>query len=399
MHHYAEEFAFGGLPVAQVLLERSGDRTLPERPNTLRALLEAGVPDRGENDTVATAELKFGDNDRLAALVAHTVEADALVILSDIDAVYDADPRANANATPLEALWADDPTPLRSQGPSDPGTAPEGWRPSSRPRASRPSEASPRASRPAARASSASSRLRGGGHLLAERRRGARKAWIAHGAELAGRVVVDAGARGPRGAGTSLLARGVVSVEGAFDAGASVAIVCDGDVFAHGLAGTARRTSARSPARGAADRAPRLRERRRRRPSRRPRAALTRQRRARPHERVGADRGVRDVLVPDSMHQLDRGTGVCDAVLAAREDVLVHPRVEVVEAAGELELLAVDRDRAIAERPEARVAAGRSSASTERNQRTSRSPAPTRRRPCRPGACARRAHPHRRRAT
>lgn len=246
MHHYAEEFAFGGLPVAQVLLSRSdlGDRTrFLNARNTLRALLEAGVlPIVNENDTVATAELKFGDNDRLAALVAHTVEADALVILSDIDAVYDADPRANADATPLEALWADDPALASLAGPVGPGNGTGGM-------ASKLAAARIAAERgvptcvAAGRTEGVLSQLAAGaaaGTLLmpSDAPRSARKAWIAHGAEPAGRVVVDGGARAALvERGTSLLARGVVSVEGAFDAGASVAIVCDGDVFAHGLAG------------------------------------------------------------------------------------------------------------------------------------------------------------------
>jgi glutamate 5-kinase len=61
--------------------------------NTLNKLLELGVvPIVNENDTVATQEIRFGDNDRLAALVAHLVDADLLVLLSDVDALYDGDP-------------------------------------------------------------------------------------------------------------------------------------------------------------------------------------------------------------------------------------------------------------------------------------------------------------------
>ena len=61
---------------------------------TLYRLLELGaVPVVNENDTVATDEIRFGDNDRLAALVAHLVHADALVLLSDVDGLYDGDPQ------------------------------------------------------------------------------------------------------------------------------------------------------------------------------------------------------------------------------------------------------------------------------------------------------------------
>src|SRR3954466_9840653 len=94
---YADAFARHGVTVGQVLLTaddltrrshyRNAERTL-ERLLTLGAL-----PIVNENDTVATDEIRFGDNDRLAALVAHVVQADALLLLSDVDGVYDGDPR------------------------------------------------------------------------------------------------------------------------------------------------------------------------------------------------------------------------------------------------------------------------------------------------------------------
>ena len=94
---YAEAFARHGRTVGQVLLT-SHDvvRRQPYRnaQRTFERLLGLGVvPVVNENDTVATDEIRFGDNDRLAALVAHVISADALVLLSDVDGVYDADPR------------------------------------------------------------------------------------------------------------------------------------------------------------------------------------------------------------------------------------------------------------------------------------------------------------------
>ena len=97
VHSYTESFARHGRTVGQVLLTaddvtrrahyRNADRTF-ER------LLDLGVvPVVNENDTVATDEIRFGDNDRLAALVAHLVHADLLVLLSDVDGLYDGDPR------------------------------------------------------------------------------------------------------------------------------------------------------------------------------------------------------------------------------------------------------------------------------------------------------------------
>src|SRR3954465_820123 len=98
MHRYTEELARHGVVAGQVLLtlddvtRRSHYRNAYQ---TFAKLLELGVlPIVNENDTVATTEIRFGDNDRLAALVAHLVHAELLVLLSDVDGLYDADPAA-----------------------------------------------------------------------------------------------------------------------------------------------------------------------------------------------------------------------------------------------------------------------------------------------------------------
>ena len=96
MHTYAEAFAAHDIPVAQILLTREDlrerTRYLNAR-NTFEALLGHGVvPIVNENDTVAVDEIKFGDNDTLAALVASLIEADALLLLSDVAGLYDRDP-------------------------------------------------------------------------------------------------------------------------------------------------------------------------------------------------------------------------------------------------------------------------------------------------------------------
>jgi glutamate 5-kinase len=94
---YADAFASHGLQVGQVLLTVDDMTRRSHYRNayrTLHKLLALGVvPVVNENDTVATHEIRFGDNDRLAALVAQLVHADALVLLSDVDALYDGDPR------------------------------------------------------------------------------------------------------------------------------------------------------------------------------------------------------------------------------------------------------------------------------------------------------------------
>jgi len=96
MARYTASFARYGLRVGQVLLTAEDASRRAHYRNafrTLEQLLAMGaVPVVNENDTVATAEIKFGDNDRLAALVAHLVRADLLVLLSDVDGLYDGDP-------------------------------------------------------------------------------------------------------------------------------------------------------------------------------------------------------------------------------------------------------------------------------------------------------------------
>ncbi|WP_170313296.1 glutamate 5-kinase [Nocardioides gansuensis] len=95
-HRYQEEFARHGLVTGQVLLTVDDVTRRSHYRNayaTFAKLLELGViPIVNENDTVATSEIRFGDNDRLAALVAHLVHADLLVLLSDVDGLYDGPP-------------------------------------------------------------------------------------------------------------------------------------------------------------------------------------------------------------------------------------------------------------------------------------------------------------------
>ncbi|WP_420753995.1 glutamate 5-kinase, partial [Rhodococcus sp. O3] len=101
-HAWGTSFARYGRTVGQVLLtaddigRRTQHRNAQRTLDRLRAL--HAVPVVNENDTVATTELRFGDNDRLAALVSHLVGADALILLSDVDGLYDGDPR-KGNAT------------------------------------------------------------------------------------------------------------------------------------------------------------------------------------------------------------------------------------------------------------------------------------------------------------
>src|SRR5262249_36524800 len=110
MWHYEQAFSRHRLRVGQVLLtgQDISDRTryLNAR-NTLLTLLAFGVlPVVNENDTVAVEEIKVGDNDNLAALVAHLIEADLLILLTDVDGLYTADPRRDAEARRLGTVEA-----------------------------------------------------------------------------------------------------------------------------------------------------------------------------------------------------------------------------------------------------------------------------------------------------
>ncbi len=122
---YEQGFRRHGLRVGQVLLTSDDIRSKRRHMNaraTLEQLLEIGVvPVINENDTTATAEIRFGDNDRLAAQVAHVVGADALVLLSDVDGLYTADPRSDPSATLVPTVHAITPEIEAMAGHAPPG--------------------------------------------------------------------------------------------------------------------------------------------------------------------------------------------------------------------------------------------------------------------------------------
>ena len=110
MYMYDKEFAEYGHVTAQVLLTRDGVEDSVRRQNiinTLETLLQyKALPIINENDTVSTEEIEFGDNDTLSALVAVLVKADGLVLLTDIDGLYTADPRKDPEAKPIPRVTA-----------------------------------------------------------------------------------------------------------------------------------------------------------------------------------------------------------------------------------------------------------------------------------------------------
>ena len=232
-----------GLIAAQLLLtlEDTEDRRryLNARA-TLSTLLGLGcIPVINENDTVATAEIRFGDNDRLAARVAEMVQADQLLLLSDIDGLYTADPKRDPAATHLPVITALTPEIEAMGGDPPPGYSSGGMR------------TKLVAARIATQAGCAMAIALGHtdrplASLLAGARctwflptedgRSARKRWIGGSLHPAGTITIDPGAARALAAGRSLLPAGVRAIEGEFDRGDPVLIQStSGIVLARGL--------------------------------------------------------------------------------------------------------------------------------------------------------------------
>ncbi len=245
MQVWNDELARFELIGAQVLLDPYDfvDRTqyLHAR-STLGRLLElACVPIINENDAIANHELRYGDNDRIAALVAHAMAADVLVLLTDLEGLHTDDPRSNVNAVLVSRVAADDP--LLSIRASAAGSGRGSGGMASKLAAAR--IASWSGVRTVIAAAARDDVLVdavadvGVGTTFAghDRRLPARKLWIAFAAEVGGAVVVDDGARHALiNRRTSLLPAGVRAVEGSFAAGDTVAVkALDGTVFARGM--------------------------------------------------------------------------------------------------------------------------------------------------------------------
>ena len=247
MRVYDDAFASAGLLCGQVLLAPLdfGDRRQYVRAErTIRRLLELGVvPVVNENDAVADDELRFSDNDRIAALVANLIGADRVVLLTDIEGLYDADPRSGREATLLEEIRAiDDALAVDAGGP---GSAGGSGGMAAKLAAARMASWSgvgvviAAAHRPNVLVDAIDG-LPGVGTIIhpAPRRLSRRKLWIAFALPAQARVHVDEGARrAVVDRDASLLAAGVVRIEGDWAAGDAVEIVGpDATVFAKGIA-------------------------------------------------------------------------------------------------------------------------------------------------------------------
>jgi glutamate 5-kinase len=235
-HAYQEALARHDITVAQILLTLDDTEARRRHLNaraTLAQLLALGaVPVVNENDTVATAEIRFGDNDRLAARVAQMTSADMLVLLSDIDGLYTADPRHDAAARHIPIVREIGPEIEAMAGEAAPGYSSGGM---------------------VTKLAAARIATNAGCHMLIARGvpvgaalpgplaaleageraslflpqgepRSARKAWIAGVLNPSGALVVDDGAVGALRRGKSLLPAGIVAVEGAFERGDAVIV-------------------------------------------------------------------------------------------------------------------------------------------------------------------------------
>ncbi len=232
-------------PVAQVLLThddlRNRRRYLNARA-TLRELLRFGVlPVINENDTVSVDELKLGDNDNLAAIVAALVDADLLLIASDVDALYSADPRRDPAAVPIPHVAALTPAIVAMAGDSGSPAGTGGMRTKLQAAAKAAAAGIPTALFSGREAATVQALQRGQlrGTLIAagSTRLQARKYWLRHAPAAPGRIRIDAGAaRALSGGRVSLLPGGVLGADGEFHRGDLVEIVdADGAAVARGL--------------------------------------------------------------------------------------------------------------------------------------------------------------------
>jgi glutamate 5-kinase len=241
-HAYAEAFGRHRLTVGQVLLTADDVIRRAHYRNAQRTfsrLLALGtVPVVNENDTVATDEIKFGDNDRLAAMVAHLVGAQALILLSDVDALYDGDPRLGKASPILEVDNDGDLTGVRAGATGASGLGKGGM--ASKLAAARLAASAGipvllAAADQAARALGAADV--GTAFAPTGNRLSARRFWLAYAADAAGRLRLDDGAvSAVVGRRRSLLAAGITATEGQFEAGDVVDLVDQSDqVVARGV--------------------------------------------------------------------------------------------------------------------------------------------------------------------
>lgn len=232
MQEYRKSFLRHGVRVAQVLLTAevlSNRKTYLNLRNAIETLLELGVvPILNENDSVSTAEIgtAFGDNDRLSALVASKIDADLLIMLTDIDALYDKDPGRFSDARPIPAVFEITDEIIRNAGGTGSRHATGGMK--TKIEAARiAADAGCRLVLANGRARNVIGRIMAGEEIgtifMPRRKLGNRARWILN-SKPAGTIHIDDGAVGALRNRKSLLPSGVTAVDGTFDAGDVVMI-------------------------------------------------------------------------------------------------------------------------------------------------------------------------------
>ncbi len=240
---WSELLGAAGLTAAQVLLtlgDLEDRRRYLNVAATLDRLLTLGaVPVINENDTVATTEIRFGDNDRLAARAAQAAGAAGVILLSDVDGLYTANPARDPSARLVPLVERIDAAiEAMADGGSGSGMGSGGM--ASKIAAARIATAAGihlaiadgRIDHPLTRYAASQ---RGTVFAAGESAR-AKKAWLAGRLTVAGSVTVDAGAAAALTRGSSLLAAGIVGVSGPFQRGDVLSVICDGREVARGLA-------------------------------------------------------------------------------------------------------------------------------------------------------------------
>ena len=242
-HAWREAMATHDIRVAQILLSPEDTETRRRHLNaraTMSALLALGaVPVVNENDTVATAEIRFGDNDRLAARVAAMISADLLLLLSDVDGLYSGNPRADSTARHIGEVDQITDEILAMAGAANAAYASGGM--------ITKLEAARIAMNAGCSMVICDGRVARPVHSLAQGAQNtlfraehspltARKRWIGGALTPKGRITIDSGAAGALRRGRSLLPAGVVAANGDFERGDLIAVEDEsGHVIGHGL--------------------------------------------------------------------------------------------------------------------------------------------------------------------
>lgn len=241
---YQQRFAAFETSVAQILLtieDSEMRRRYLNATSTLQTLLQAGVvPVINENDSVATGELRVGDNDRLAARVAQMVAAESLILFSDIDGLYTSNPATYASAKHIPVVETVDARIEAMAGGVGASGVGSGGMATKIAAAKMAAAAGCQTIITLGLSQHPLQQLQSGGrHTLfraPQSPESARKQWIGHGLHVMGALTVDAGAVRALQAGNSLLPAGVTQVSGAFERGDAVAILSpEGQTIGRGL--------------------------------------------------------------------------------------------------------------------------------------------------------------------